>query len=135
MSIIKRTIMIFPEFENIGFINELRNKYDPLADKVHPHITLVFPFESDLTTSEVYRAIDNCLSTMQPFQIEARELSTSGRWLFIDIKNGTDVLSSVHNALYENGFSKYKPVWLREYKPHITVGVFGTKEEAENACE
>ena len=36
---IKRTIMIFPEFSNIKYINELRGKYDPLANKVRPHIT------------------------------------------------------------------------------------------------
>lgn len=45
---ITRTIMIFPEFENIDVINDIRNKYDPLADLVLPHITLVFPFDSEL---------------------------------------------------------------------------------------
>ena len=44
-----RTIMIFPEFENIDNINDIRKKYDPLADLVLPHITLVFPFDSELT--------------------------------------------------------------------------------------
>lgn len=38
-----RTIMIFPEFTNIELINQLRVKYDPLFNKVRPHITLVFP--------------------------------------------------------------------------------------------
>ena len=44
-----RTIMIFPEFENIDIINDIRKKYDPLADLVFPHITLAFPFDSELT--------------------------------------------------------------------------------------
>lgn len=42
-----RTIMIFPEFENIDVINDIRKKYDPLANLVLPHITLVFPFDSE----------------------------------------------------------------------------------------
>ncbi|MPQ44814.1 hypothetical protein [Clostridium tarantellae] len=33
--------------KNINVITNIRKKYDPLADLVLPHITLVFPFESD----------------------------------------------------------------------------------------
>lgn len=40
--------MIFPKFENIKIIDEIRDKYDPLANHVRPHITLVFPFESNI---------------------------------------------------------------------------------------
>ena len=43
-----RTIMIFPEFDNIDIIDEIRAKYDPLAKLVRPHITIVFPFEMDI---------------------------------------------------------------------------------------
>ena len=48
-----RTIMIFPEFDNIDVINDIRKKYDPLVDLVLPHITLVFPFDSELTNEEL----------------------------------------------------------------------------------
>ena len=40
----KRDILIFPKFKNINKIQELRNKYDPLANLIAPHITIVFPF-------------------------------------------------------------------------------------------
>ena len=50
---VKRTIMIFPEFDNIDSIDRIRSKYDPLAELVRPHITLVFPFESDITNDTV----------------------------------------------------------------------------------
>lgn len=45
--------MIFPQFNNIEIINEIRHRYDPLANLLRPHITLVFPFESDMTNDEV----------------------------------------------------------------------------------
>lgn len=32
--------MIFPQFDNIDVINGIRNKYDPLAKLVKPHITV-----------------------------------------------------------------------------------------------
>lgn len=36
----QRTIMIFTQFDNIDVINSIRNKYDPLAKLVKPHITV-----------------------------------------------------------------------------------------------
>jgi 2'-5' RNA ligase len=41
--------MIFQQFKNIEIINEIRNRYDPLAKLVRPHITLVFPFENEMS--------------------------------------------------------------------------------------
>lgn len=46
MTVSIRTIMIFPEFEEMEIIDEIREKYDPLARLVRPHITIVFPFIS-----------------------------------------------------------------------------------------
>ena len=48
-----RTVMIFPEFENMYVIDPVRNRYDPLAKLVRPHITIVFPFESDMSNEEL----------------------------------------------------------------------------------
>ena len=40
--------MIFPEFDNMDVIDKIREKYDPLAKLVRPHITIVFPFKLEL---------------------------------------------------------------------------------------
>lgn len=37
---LKRDILIFPKFKNINKIQEIRNKYDRLANLIAPHITL-----------------------------------------------------------------------------------------------
>ncbi|MEY8354341.1 2'-5' RNA ligase family protein [Lachnospiraceae bacterium 54-53] len=71
----KRTIMIFPEFDNINIINSIRKKYDPLADFVLPHITLVFPFESNLTNEDLHAHLKRRLSDVHPFRIESEGFS------------------------------------------------------------
>lgn len=48
-----RTIMIFPEFENMDIIDRIRDKYDSLARLVRPHITLVFPFENEMSNEAI----------------------------------------------------------------------------------
>lgn len=88
----KRTIMIFPQFENINIINEIREKYDPLEKHVRPHISLVFTFESSLTTSEVNEHLKKVLDGIRPFKLTLQQIvkvdNPLGRYLFLDIKQG-----------------------------------------------
>ena len=55
-----RTIMIFPEFKNIDVINNIRRKYESLADLVLPYITLVFPFYSEITNEKLSLYLKEC---------------------------------------------------------------------------
>ena len=64
-----RTIMIFPKFDNIDIIDEIREKYDPLAKLVRPHITIVFPFEMEITNDELSIIIENRLRDIKSFEI------------------------------------------------------------------
>ena len=49
----KRDILIFPKFDNIDIINEVRNKYDRLSNLVAPHITLAFPFKDEISNEDL----------------------------------------------------------------------------------
>ena len=49
----KRAIVLFPKFQNIDAIQSIRERFDPLAKYIAPHITIVFPFESALSTAEL----------------------------------------------------------------------------------
>ena len=53
----KRDILIFPKFKNINKIQELRNKYDPLANLIAPHITIVFPFSDNISNEELIKRL------------------------------------------------------------------------------
>jgi len=131
----KRTIMIFPEFENMTHIDKLRDMYDPLANKVRPHITLVFPFESELSSDDILIILKRRLGGIKPFTISLHGLSTSGRWLFLEFTQGMDNVARLNEILYKHEFLEYKPIWLNKYIPHITVGVFNSPEETEAACD
>jgi len=81
-----RTIMIFPQFENIEIIDAIREKYDPLAKLVRPHITLVFPFDSEITNEELEKVLESCLDDIKSFPIAlcgfSKEEDQFGRYLF-----------------------------------------------------
>ena len=121
---ITRTIMIFPEFDNIEVINNIRAKYDPLADLVLPHITLVFPFESDLTNEELKLHLDESLKGTPPFRVTLegyrKQEDQFGNYLFLNIIQGMDGIKDIHHKLYKDRLKHYKSNF--DYIPHMTVG-------------
>lgn len=135
----KRTIMIFPEFENINVINEIREKYDPLAKHVRPHICLVFTFESNITSNELNEHLKKVLSKTKPFRLTLQDIvkidNPLGMYLFLDIKEGNEEINEMSKKLYAGILQDYKPGWLNEktFMPHMTIGSFKDREKLNAA--
>ena len=131
-----RTVMIFPQFENIEIINSIRNKYDPLAKLVKPHITLVFPFDSEITNEQLEGALNSCVNE-KSFEIVmhgfSKQVDRFGNYLFLDMEKGNDIVENIHNKLYKECFRTYD-LGL-PYKPHITVGKMNDIQELNKAFE
>lgn len=133
----QRTIMIFPRFENIEVIDQLRDKYDPLAKLVRPHITIVFPFDNEMSNSELDNILDIRLKEVRPFRLEMKGFSKSentfGNYLFLDVIEGANSINTIHNTFYSNEFKKHD-LGIK-YVPHITVGKFLDTEELNKAYQ
>ncbi|MGH4123515.1 MAG: 2'-5' RNA ligase family protein [Clostridium sp.] len=135
----RRTIMIFPEFKNINIINEIREKYDPLAKHVRPHITLVFTFESSLTSIEIEEHLKKALDGTRCFTLTLQGIikidNPLGKYLFLEIKQGNEQIKEISKNLYTGILQSYKPDWLNEetFLPHMTIGSFTLKEDLDIA--
>lgn len=132
-----RTIMIFPEFENIHVINDIREKYDPLVDLVLPHITLVFPFGSELTNEEISLYLKDSLRDIHPFRIElegfSKQEEKTEKYLFLNVVQGVDVIKNIHDILYKD---KLKQFNIRHnYVPHMTIGKLSSVELLNKAFD
>lgn len=127
-----RTIMIFPQLQNMEIIDEIRNRYDPLSKLVRPHITLVFPFESEMTTEELEEKLTSSLKNVGPFELVLHGFSkSSGGYLFLDIEKGKHVIEAIHDDLYSNHFNEF---YLDiPYIPHMTVGKLDSQQELNAA--
>ncbi|UFT98326.1 2'-5' RNA ligase family protein [Radiobacillus kanasensis] len=128
---IKRSICIFPFFENIDKLELWREKYDPLYGKIAPHVTLVFPFESELSSKMIGSHVSNALKEIKPFELEFSGFSVENdSFLFIDVERGYDTIVQLHNRLYTGILKQF----LRKdlpFKPHLTIGRF----VSDHACE
>jgi 2'-5' RNA ligase len=132
--------MIFPEFSNMGIINEIRSKYDPLAHHVRPHITLVFPFQSDISLNELKLHLENVLSKVESFKLVMQGITPVqqfGNYLFLEIITGKEEIIDIYKRLYTDLLESIHPQWLKtgNYYPHMTIGKLATEEEFKSAIE
>ena len=119
----KRAIVLFPKFSNSEAIQAVRERFDPLAHYIAPHITLVFPFESTLSTEELKAHLSHTLAGMKQFAVSLSGVTGDFRdgYLFLNVKQGNDNIIDLHDRLYSGAI---QPHLYRKilYCPHVTVG-------------
>ena len=132
----KRAIVLFPKFNNIDALQAVRERFDPLAKHIAPHITLVFPFESALTTEELRIHIARALKGVKRFPVQLSGITGDFRdgYLFLNVKRGNDSIIDLHDRLYQGVL---EPFLFRKvsYCPHITVGRLEQQTEFDQALE
>lgn len=65
----RRTIVIFLNGTVIDEIEKIREVHDPLFGLIPPHITLVFPFESDVSNGILRDHIIESIQGIESFYI------------------------------------------------------------------
>ncbi|HDX9589933.1 2'-5' RNA ligase family protein [Bacillus multifaciens] len=126
----QRTILIFLNSGDLYEIEGIRRKHDPLFGLIPPHITLVFPFISEVSNERLEKHIITNVSNMNSFHITLNPLVTNaGEYLFLIIEEGKENIIELHNKLYSDFL---QPFLHKEipYFPHVTVGRKNDKEMA-----
>lgn len=132
----KRAAILFPKFHNINLIDNIREKYDPLANYIAPHISIVFPFESDLSTDALKEHFNKSLKGMKKFNIQLRGITGDYRdgYLFLNVKKGNDNIIELHDKLYSEILGSF--LWRNvTYCPHLTVGMLPNHKEFDTALD
>lgn len=132
--------MIFPKLDNMKVIDDIRKKYDPSAKHVRPHITLVFPFESSIKSSDLEKHIIDAVDGIKPFNLSIKGITGTrcfGNYLFLNVEDGSDKTIELHEKLYTGILHQFFPARFKEvdFIPHITVGNIKNEYEFEKALE
>ncbi|HKS71313.1 MAG TPA: 2'-5' RNA ligase family protein [Ktedonobacterales bacterium] len=121
---VSRAIVIFPELPApaLDAIQAVRRDYDPLAEVIPPHLTLVFPFASDLPSDGLASHMREAARGADPFDLVLAEVTGSeDEYLFLNVKRGRDELIALHDQLYSPPLDRhFDPRFT--YTPHLTVG-------------
>jgi len=119
-----RSIILFPDLnKHHNLFQNIREKYDPLANCIAPHVTLVFPFESNISNEELKQHLNGMLQGIKRFTIEFKGITGDMRdgYLFLNVKKGNDQIIELHDRLYTGMLKDYLHRGII-YCPHITVG-------------
>lgn len=132
----KRAIILFPIFDNINIIKDIREKHDPLANCIAPHITIVFPFDSDMSTDDLKIHFNKVLKGMKKFKVQLKDFTGDFRdgYLFLNVKKGNDNIIELHDRLYSGIL---EPFLFRKltYFSHLTVGRLQQQIEFDKALD
>ena len=128
-----RAIHLFPKFSNLHSINALRARYDPLVNLIPPHMTLVFPFKSEIASDALREHVKQSTVGLKPFRIVLADVSGAGdEYLFLNVKLGNDQIIQLHDKLYTGMLRQYLNRSLT-YTPHLTVGRIKNKRTFASA--
>ena len=128
----KRDILIFPNFKNINKIQELRNKYDPLANLIAPHITIAYPFSDNISNKELIKKLTNLLKNFNPFTIIFKGISLSkNNYIFLNCIQGNQEIIELHNEIYKQIIPSHLKNSIK-YIPHITLGKSNNIEDLDS---
>jgi len=113
----------YPEI-NTERIDHLRMRYDPQANLIAPHVTLIFPLPETVDEPALISHIERVLLRRKPFQIRLAKLERSlDDCLFLTATEGAEELAGLHDDLYTGMLAAYKKADM-PYVPHVTLGVF-----------
>lgn len=132
----KRAIILFPSFDNINIINRIREKYDPLANCIAPHITIVFPFDSDISIDDLKSHFNKVLKGTKKFNVQLKDFTGDYRdgYLFLNVKKGNDNIIELHDKLYSGILERFLFRKIT-YCPHLTVGRLDQQIEFDKALD
>ena len=123
----KRDILIIPKFSNIHKIQMIREKYDELFDIIEPHITLAFPFKSNISNEKLKQQLTDIIKNINPFRIKCKGITLrkdkriNTYYIFLNIVEGKEIINEINHKIYEN-ILKNVDIKKYNYEPHITLG-------------
>lgn len=98
-----RSVLMFPKFSMNNEIDIIRSQYDNLYYHIAPHISLVFPFDSQLSDEQIIEVVTEVAKQYPPFEIQLQEVSgdSKHRYVWLVIDQGSSMLEKIHDALYD----------------------------------
>ncbi|MEK6938983.1 MAG: 2'-5' RNA ligase family protein [Nanoarchaeota archaeon] len=113
-------------------IEDIRKKYDPRYKNIPAHITLVFPFsEGNISRIKLIDHIQKISKKTNPFSVKTGEIIiASDHALLLVVTKGKKEITKLHDRLYSDFLSEQLNQKFK-YIPHITLGLFSNRKEAQ----
>jgi 2'-5' RNA ligase len=130
-----RCIATFPKFQGLELIEEFRLQFHPQAREIPAHLTLVFPFESQMSHEELLAHVQLTTRRTSPLHIVLGGISKQEEgYLFLNVAEGGDLVTQLYDQLNSGPLEKYRSLRHR-FLPHMTIGLQSDPVELQRAFE
>jgi 2'-5' RNA ligase len=111
----------FPSFRGIEQVEAFRKRNDPMAAHIAAHVSLVFPFGTNLTLLQLETHARRVASKWPPIPVTFRAVRMhANEFVFLMASRGAASLVALHDKLYTRSLrSHLRPEFA--YEPHITI--------------
>ncbi len=111
----------FPAFRGIERIEAFRARHDPMGTRIPAHVSLVFPFETNLTLLQLETHVRRVAAKWPPVPVTFRAIRLhANEFVFLMASRGTDSIAALHDKLYTRSLRPHlRPEFA--YEPHITI--------------
>src|SRR5216683_3270856 len=118
----RRAIVVVPPPLDMALVQPIRERFDPMVSLMPCHITLVFPFESDLSAEHLRAHVELATEGVTPFAITLTGITGSeSEYLFLEVERGRARIIGLHDRLYSEPLKAHLSR-THTFTPHVTVG-------------
>jgi len=121
----RRVLVVFPRIATCTAWSQVlsfRDRFDPLARRVPPHLTLVHPFTDTLSDSALEDHVRSVATTLSIFPIKLEGVTLhEGEYVFLNVARGGEDLVNARNKLYQ-GILALHCNRDNKFIPHMTIG-------------
>jgi 2'-5' RNA ligase len=121
----RRVLVVFPRIAACTAWSQalsFRERFDPLARRVPPHLTLVHPFTDTLSDSALEDHVRSVATTLSIFWIKLEGATLhEGEYVFLNVTRGGAELVNARNRLYQGILARHRNRDDR-FIPHMTIG-------------
>jgi 2'-5' RNA ligase len=123
----QQCLFLVPESDRLPQLQELRLRYDPLAQLLPPHITVVFPFDAALYGGALRSLLERQRPPL-PMPFALGQPQVKGDCLYFPLGVGREAVLALTKGLYAE-----LPASLAledTHVPHVTFGRLETGQDA-----
>lgn len=117
-------------------IEQIRKRSNIDTRKFKPHISLVYPFEL-LDQKRLFEHINCVIKEFNSFDVELTKLDKSRKeyYLYLSPVKGKKIILNLYKKLNRGILWGFKNKDMPKYIPHISLGIFKTRKEIDNAIK
>jgi 2'-5' RNA ligase len=117
----RRALVMFPQADNLGLIEEIRGQHDPYARFIAAHVTLVIPFTDDVPDDGLRAHIAAAKRNMAPFSAHFENpRDFDDGYIALEATTGRRELIDLHDRLYSGPLARHLSA-VHTYRPHVTL--------------